>query len=116
MLVFLLEVGAAISGFVFRKNISKGFSSGLQKSMRNYGHGDFKDRNLDSMQTNVSFKFLTQNYTIVNLPNHICTNVSLFSSAAAVLTITPIGFQPHGLSMKILSQKAAVRTPPSASR
>lgn len=52
-LVFLLEMGASIAGYVFRDNIESGFLTGLTKSVHNFGKRDVRDQNINSLQSTV---------------------------------------------------------------
>lgn len=50
-LVFVCEVAAAISGYIYRQRIQDGFESGLNNSIAQYGYGRIRDRDVDMLQT-----------------------------------------------------------------
>ncbi|GIY76633.1 tetraspanin-7 [Caerostris darwini] len=49
-LVFICELTAGISGYVYRDNIRDGFKSGLNNSISLYGDGRIRDRDIDMVQ------------------------------------------------------------------
>ncbi|KAG8186134.1 hypothetical protein JTE90_022722 [Oedothorax gibbosus] len=49
-LVFLLELTAGISGYIYRGKIEDGFKTGLNNSITLYGNGQLRDRDIDMLQ------------------------------------------------------------------
>lgn len=53
-LVFILELAAGISGYIYRGKIQDGFKTGLNNSITLYGNGRLRDRDIDMLQKFVS--------------------------------------------------------------
>uniref|UniRef100_A0A1W7R9F5 Tetraspanin n=1 Tax=Hadrurus spadix TaxID=141984 RepID=A0A1W7R9F5_9SCOR len=53
LVVFFMEVGVAVAGFVFRTNIKDGLEQGLYNALKHYGENKNQDKNLDYIQENV---------------------------------------------------------------
>lgn len=53
LVVFFMEIGIAVAGFVFRSNIKEGLEEGLDNAVKHYGENTKQDKNLDYIQENV---------------------------------------------------------------
>ncbi|XP_076338634.1 tetraspanin-6-like [Tachypleus tridentatus] len=52
VVVFVLELGAAISGYIFRGKLNTGFRTGLHQALKKYkGHNSVQDKDLDLLQS-----------------------------------------------------------------
>lgn len=50
MVVFVCELAAGISGYIYRQKIQDGFETGLNNSITLYGNGRMRDRDIDMLQ------------------------------------------------------------------
>lgn len=97
LVVFFLEVGAAISGYVFRGKLIHGFSSGLNKSINSYGQKRMMDQNIDNMQEMLSCCGVN-NYTdwfntkwasgTEKVPKSCCRNVTSCPTDVVISDVT----------------------------
>lgn len=50
-IIFILELVAGVSAYIYRGKIQDGFKTGLNNSIVNYGHGGLRDRDIDMLQS-----------------------------------------------------------------
>ena len=50
-IIFVLELVAGISAYIYRGKIEDGFKTGLNNSMAHYGQGGIRDRDIDMLQS-----------------------------------------------------------------
>jgi len=50
-IIFILELTAGISAYIYRGNIENGFKTGLNNSIAQYGNGGLRDRDIDMLQS-----------------------------------------------------------------